>query len=302
MSQPRVSVVIPHLNDHARLPRCLELLQRQSYPSELTEIVVVDNGSSRPIRDIIAAFPGVREAFEAERGCGTARNRGVQLSRGEILAFTDSDCLPDRDWVANGVQRLIAPGAPDILGGDILIFCGDERHPTEVELYEKVFGFQQQLYVRRKHFAAGANIITTRPVFEKVGGFRNGRLPEDLEWGRRATAMGYRVGFAPDAVVKHPARRSWSDLRWKMDRTIFHQRNAMREQDLFLLRWILFGTLYAVPPVDKIWEVVISPHLAGTMQRLAAIRILIRLRYYRVVRMAGCLWDASNLGQERFHV
>lgn len=302
MGMPRVSVIIPHLNDHERLAACLTRLYQQSYPAELTEIIVVDNGSTRPIGEVIARFPRAREAFQAERGCGTARNRGVELCGGDIVAFTDSDCLPDKDWLKHAVRRLMAPGAPDILGGEILIFCADEDHPTDVELYEKVFGFEQERYVRRKRFAAGANIITTKEVFEKVGPFLNGKLPEDLEWGQRASALGFRIGFAGDALVRHPARRTWSDLRWKINRTVFHQRNAFKEKRQFLARWIVLGLLLAVPPVNKVWEVVQSPYLHGVAQRLRAVAMLVRARYYRVGRMAECLFDDSKLGREHFNV
>lgn len=297
---PTVSVIVPHLNDHQRLRLCLERLQRQTYPADLVEIIVVDNGSSRPIGPVVAEWANARAAFEAERGCGTARNRGVALSRGDVLAFTDSDCLPDPDWLRRAVGRLQAADGPDILGGEILIFCADEAHPTDAELYEKVFAFEQSRYIRHKHFAAGANILTTRRVFAQVGPFRNGKLPEDLEWGRRAAAKGFRLDYAPDAVVRHPARRSWEELRWKMDRTVFHQRNAMRERPLFLARWLVLMALLLVPPLNKLWQVARSPHLRPR-QWPGAMRMVVRLRYYRVASMLAIQRDDRRLLREHYN-
>jgi GT2 family glycosyltransferase len=141
--------------------------------------------------------------------------------------------------------------------------------------------------VRRKHVAAGANILVWRHVYERVGPFRNGRLPEDLEWGRRAHGKGYRIVFAADALVRHPARRTWRELRGKADRTVWHSRNYMGEQGSFRLRWLLYTAGLALPPIFKCWQVLTTPMLAGAARRTRAIRMLFRVRYYRVLAMLG---------------
>lgn len=297
---PFVSVIIPHLNDQERLVGCLELLRRQTYPHDRFEVIVVDNGSTRPLDSVLERFPEVIATSETERGCGTARNRGVAISRGDILAFTDADCLPEPTWLANAVRMFRDGAGPEIVGGEIIVFAADESRPTDVELYEKVFGFQQADYVLRKSFAAGANIVTRRAVFDRVGPFRNGKVPEDLEWGRRAGAAGCRLAFGGDAVVRHPARRNWEELRWKMDRTVFHNLNLMKERPLFHLRWLTMVALLSVPPVDKLWEVARSPRLHGFSERVGAARTLFRLRYYRVLRMLRYLFDRETLGREHY--
>lgn len=289
MQLPFVDVIVPHLNDRDRLAICLDHLHRQSYPAECYRITVVDNGSDSPIDDVIAAYPRAACAAEPERGCGSARNRGVALTTGDIIAFTDSDCRPDPDWILNAVRRLTS-GEADLLGGSIKVFAADETRPTDVELYDKVFGFEAERYIRRKNFAAGANIVVWRRVFAAVGPFRNGELPEDLEWGRRAVGMGFRLGFAPDAVIRHPARRTWSEMLRKFDRTTYHASNYMRELGWFHLRWLLYTLGMALPPLYKVWLVLNSGEISGAAQRLRAIRALFRIRYYRVASMAECLF------------
>lgn len=288
METPLVDVVIPHLDDAERLAECLALLGEQSYPAERFRVIVVDNGSQRPLDALIARFPGVVLAEEAEKGCGSARNRGAALSTGDVLAFTDSDCRPDRDWLTNGVRRLTHHQA-DIVGGGIAVFAADEARPTDAELFDKVFGFEQERYVRRKSFAAGANIMVPRSVFAAVGPFRNGQLPEDLEWGRRAAAMGFRIGFAADAVIRHPARRTWSELARKIDRTTWHARNYMAERPWFRLRWAAYTAAMATPPLWKATKILASPALSGWGQRWRTLRTLVRVRTYRVGRMLGYL-------------
>jgi len=294
MQLPFVDVIIPHLDDHERLAICLELLSQQSYPADSYRILVVDNGSRRPVDDVVARFPRASAAFEGERGCGSARNRGACLTHGDILAFTDSDCRPDPDWILNGVRHLAIGSSIDIVGGDIPVFCADAANPTDVELFDKVFGFEQKRYVTQKKFSAGANILVPRKVFEAVGPFRNGTMPEDLEWGRRAVSLGYRIGFACDVVVRHPARRTWSELKSKALRTAWHSRNYMRERRWFHLCWLLYTCGVGLPPLLKCWQLATTRDLESAALRWRAIRVLFRVRYYRAGVMLGYLFGRHS--------
>ncbi len=291
---PFVDVIIPHLNDRDRLMLCLEDLAHQSYPRERYSITVVDNGSDQPIDDLVARFPGVQALYESERGCGSARNRGVQQTSGDILAFTDSDCRPERDWLTNGVRMLSGQAGQrvDIVGGEISLFAVDERNPTDAELFDKVFGFECRRYVERKHFAAGANIMVTRRTFNTIGPFLNGSQPEDLEWGRRATGLGFRIGYAPEVCVRHPARHTMLELRKKAERTSWHARNHMATQSWFRLRWGAYTLAMASPPLLKSMQVLRSPALRMRGQKARALRTLFSVRYFRVGVMVRYLFAA----------
>lgn len=295
MQLPFVDVIIPHLNDRDRLNTCLEHLAQQSYPADCFRVLVVDNGSERPIDDIVGGYPFARCTVETERGCGSARNRGVAETTGDILAFTDSDCRPDPDWLLNAVNRLVPESDADIVAGEIKVFAADESRPTDVELFDKVFGFETKRYAERKHFATGANIVVLRKVFDKIGPFRNGSLPEDLEWGRRAHGMGLRIRHAPDVIIRHPARRTWAELKRKIDRTAWHSRNYMSEQSWFRVRWAIYTLAMASPPAWKVVQTLTSPELETGEQRWRTIRTLVRIRAYRVGVMAGYLFEPAPL-------
>ncbi|MEW5729229.1 MAG: glycosyltransferase [Pseudomonadota bacterium] len=298
MQLPFVDVIIPHLNDRDRLVECLSLLHRQSYPADSYRVTVVDNGSERPIDDLVAGFPLAAVTVETEKGCGSARNKGVASTKGDILAFTDSDCQPDFNWILNAVNRLTHEEV-DVVAGNIKVFYADEQRPTDVELYDRVFGFEPRRYAERKHFATGANIVVPRRVFEKVGPFRDGSLPEDLDWGRRAHALGFRIRFAPDVMIRHPARRTWAELRRKTERTAWHARNYMGERPWFRLRWAAYTAAMASPPLWKAWQILTTPELNGPRQRLRTIRTLLRVRAYRVGVMAGLLIEPRPVRAER---
>src|SRR5690606_10599748 len=113
-----VTVIVPVYNDVARLRTCLTALAAQDYPADLLDVIVADNASSEDVR---VALPADDDRFtivhEARQGSYAARNTGWGHARGEILAFTDSDCLPRADWISRAVAALHAPDAPDAVGG-----------------------------------------------------------------------------------------------------------------------------------------------------------------------------------------
>src|SRR5262249_52917854 len=103
MSLPMVSVIIPVYNDAERLPKCLAALEAQTSPSGRSEGVVIDNGSGRPAAPLLAGYTHVRASYEGRPSQYAARNRGLSLAQGEVLAFTDADCVPAPGWIERGV-------------------------------------------------------------------------------------------------------------------------------------------------------------------------------------------------------
>ena len=211
---PRVSIVIPVFNQATDLARCLAALERQTYPADRFEVIVVDNGSDEPIGPVAERFSCVRAISEPAPGSYAARNRGIEASRAEILAFTDADCVPADDWVERGaraVQRLSGAG---MVAGKIELTFPDPDKRTAVELFETVLGLPQELFLTWG-FGATANLFTTKATIDRVGPF-DARLMSggDMEWGQRVRALGLAQQYGPDVRVFHPARRTLHQL-WK---------------------------------------------------------------------------------------
>lgn len=204
-----MSVIVPVYRHRERLISCLEALARQTYPKTLVQIVIVDNDPASPLDEM----PGVRLVREPRAGSYRARNTGVRASTGEVLAFTDADCVPDPDWLAKGVAHLTHTPECGLVGGKIDIAFLDPSRPTAAELYEKYTALRQADYLRTERFAATANLFTFRAVFDAVGPFpAQLRSGGDVEWGRRVFTAGYRQVFAASAVVRHPARQTLGEL------------------------------------------------------------------------------------------
>ena len=284
-ARPFVSIVIPHYNDLRGLAACIAGLKRQTWPLARMEIIVADNNSVCGLDAVICAASGCRVISVAEQGAGPARNAGAAVARGEILGFIDSDCDPRTDWVEHGVRELTAY---DFVGGEVEIVPRDPARPTPVEAWEMVFGFNFEHYILVQGYTGSGNMWVWRSVFEAVGGFRNG-VAEDMEWSFRARSAGFRLGYARDAVVGHPARAAWSELvaRW---RRVLREHFALACQGRFgRLRWTAKTAAMPISIGPHLLKVLRSRRLRSTRSKLAAGIVLIAHRLWRTVYMAQLL-------------
>jgi glycosyltransferase involved in cell wall biosynthesis len=276
-----VSVIIPHLDDSENLDRCLTLLGRQSFPAQSIEVIVVDNGSKVGF-DSICALVGTRATAvrASHRGAGLARNAGVAVSRGKVLAFLDSDCRPDPGWIEAGVDSL---DEYDIAGGAVRVDVADPGNMSPTEAFEVVFAFRNAMYIRSKGFTVTASMFVRREVFDAVGPFRAG-VSEDVDWCHRARGMGYRLGYAPQAMVGHPARRTWAELKRKSERLVAESYALYREAPYGRVQWFAWAWLGPVSILPHLVYVFATGKLARFQDRLNAAGILCRFRLARFLQ------------------
>ena len=114
-----VSVIIPVYNDSKRLKICLAALENQTFPQKQYEVIVIDNGSQEDIRSVTNQYKQAVIYTEFQTGSYAARNKGISVSKGDILAFTDSDCIPASDWIENGVARLQTDSKCGLIAGKV---------------------------------------------------------------------------------------------------------------------------------------------------------------------------------------
>ncbi|MEI6331181.1 MAG: glycosyltransferase family A protein [Pseudanabaena sp. ELA645] len=168
-----VSVIIPVYNDSEPLKICLEALENQTYPKDLYEVIVVDNGSdaTQDIKRLVSHFDQAETFYESFPSSYAARNKGLQKAKGQIIAFTDADCIPDPNWIQNGVRNLLQVPNCGLVAGKIDIFFRDSHRPTAIELYESIIDFDQEYFLKNSCFGMTANIFTFKEVIENVGDF-----------------------------------------------------------------------------------------------------------------------------------
>jgi glycosyltransferase involved in cell wall biosynthesis len=228
-----VSVIIPVLNDAPRLSACLAALENQGFELPF-EILVVDNGSSDDPASVLQRFPAARLLREQQRSSYAARNTGVRHARGEVFAFTDSDCIPAEHWLERGYESVRGLDQPAFVAGRIDVFPKDLSAPTLAERYDRLHGFPQLQFTQEFHFGATANLFVHRDVFDKVGDFADDLISSgDREWGQRAGARGVDAIYADRVTIRHPAR-SFDELLGKAKRLQlgFSQLRRMRGESL----------------------------------------------------------------------
>ncbi|MEM6812608.1 MAG: glycosyltransferase, partial [Pseudomonadota bacterium] len=228
--QPFVSVIIPVFNDSKRLVTCLTALSNQSYGQENYEVIVADNGSTDDISSAAKEF-SVTLVSEKKPGSYAARNKGLSVAKGEILAFTDADCIPREDWVETGVKKVLESQNCGLIAGRIDVILKDPENPSIIEFFDSATAFPQKHFIEADKFGATANIFTTKKVIKNVGGF-NSELKSngDREWGNRVHKAGYALIYDHSLCVRHPARHKFSQIRKKYARLIGGQHDLNTKQ------------------------------------------------------------------------
>jgi glycosyltransferase involved in cell wall biosynthesis len=280
-SRPFVSVVIPHFNDLDRLGVCYARLLGQTWPGENFEIVVADNNSTCGLQAVREAVPCASVVPAPIQGAGPARNAGVAASRGDVIAFIDSDCVPEPNWIAEGVAAL---SHFDFVGGRVVTFAHCPERPNPVEAFEKVFNFNFRRYIETVGFTGTGNMFVPRQVFDRVGGFR-AVVAEDMEWSFRARALGCRLGYAQFAVVGHPARRSWAELEQRWARMLQEDYALIQEQKYGRARFVIKALAMPASVLPHVVKVLLSRQLPNGWSKFGAIAVLTRLRLWRASRM-----------------
>jgi glycosyltransferase involved in cell wall biosynthesis len=206
-----VSVIIPVFRGMETLGACLHALDAQSYPSY--EVIVVDNGGNPGIAELCQTHPKVRLCHHRTPGSYSARNAGIAVAQGQIIALTDADCVPDRDWVRNGAEGL-ARNACRMAGGRIEPSFARAGAPSAIELCDVILHtMNQEQTLRECTSVAGANMWLHRSLFDRLGGFNEALYSAgDCELTQRARQHHEKIVYLADAVVHHRARRSLEEL------------------------------------------------------------------------------------------
>ncbi len=206
---PNVSVVVCVYNGERTIDSCLASLEKLNYPNY--EVIVVNDGSTDETRQIAESYDTIRLINQENQGLSGARNVGIQAATGEIIAFTDADCMADPDWLTYLVARFQssefgAVGGPNFSPPDDSFVAScvavSPGAPTHVLLDDEA----------AEHIP-GCNMAFRREALEAIKGFdpifRAAGDDVDLCW--RLQNKGYKIGFSPAAVVWHFRRNTVRD-------------------------------------------------------------------------------------------
>lgn len=214
----KISVIIPTFKEWDVLSKCLRALECQSFPQESFEILIVNNCPDEKVPEEYELPQNARVILQPIKGSYAARNMGVNSSSGKFIAFTDSDCIPENNWLEEG-YKLLETGA-DLVGGKVELF--KPQFGTEIAfIYERIFSFNQKRNVLEKGQSVTANLFAKRQVFEQIGYFKEDLLSGgDFDLTKRATKAGFKMEYGEGVVVLHPSRKTIKQLVKKRKRTM----------------------------------------------------------------------------------
>ena len=201
---PLVTAVVPAYNAEKHIRQCLDALTRQDYPANRYRIIVVNDGSLDATATIVEnEYPSVSLLSQENAGPASARNTGAVSTKSDLLLFTDSDCVPRRDWVSRMVSSFTDLSVMAVKGAYrtnqrklVARFCQVEFE-ERYEMLKRVDSIDMV-----DTYSAGYR----RALFQELGGFDT-RFPtadsEDTELSYRLSEMGHRMVFNPCAIVTH---------------------------------------------------------------------------------------------------
>lgn len=206
---PRVSVVVCAYNAERTMDACLTSLAKLRYPDY--EVIIVNDGSKDGTREISERYPDFTLINQPNRGLSVARNVGMQAATGEIIAYTDSDCVVDPDWLTYLAYKFVHGGFVAVGGPNFpppeesavaAYVAASPGGPTHVLLNDEV----------AEHIP-GCNMAFTKQALLEVGGFEAifAAAGDDVDLCWRLQNKGYAIGFSPAAMVWHFRRNTVRD-------------------------------------------------------------------------------------------
>lgn len=207
----KVSIVIPTFNAEKTIGKTLEACLNQDFGGPL-EVIAVDDGSNDCTAEQIKRYP-VKYIYQENAGPASARNRGWKEAKGAIISFTDSDCIPHKDWLSKLLRNYVdekvgaVGGSYSVANPENLLAC----------CIQQEISIRHSAMPREVRFLGSYNLSVKRSILEEIGGFQEGyknASGEDNDLSYRILKHGYKILFDREARVAHYHRESlWKYLK-----------------------------------------------------------------------------------------
>ncbi len=290
---PLISVIIPNYNGEKTLDLCLTAAT--STKDEAVEIIVVDDCSEDRSRDIIRRFPCTLIESSPHAGASRVRNLGAQQARGDILFFTDADCLLQENTLSQLRIMLSSTDSHTIIGGT---YTPQPYDPGFFGRFQSVFinYFETRNPLQADYIATHAMAINT-DLFHSSGGFAEDQWPilEDVEFSHRLRRAGVKLVMQPAIRVQHIFNFSLLDsCRNAVRKTRYWIQYSLRNQDLFVDSGTASIELKFNVCVFFISLLLLFSHAPGNTTALAAVIFLCIINVFINRNLFKAFYDANG--------
>ena len=203
---PDVSIIIPFRDNFEDVIQIKKELDKQTYPKEKVEVFLIDNGSEKEYQFSDTFLVEVTLLYESDQKNSpySARNRGLEASNGEVIAFIDANSQPDTNWLFEGIRCLLNSGG-DMAGGNVKFDFGGK--PDASKRVDALTSINNKKSIEERGAAYTANLFVNKNVFDETGLFEEGvRSGGDVRFTLRAKEAGFSITYCPNAVVWKKAR------------------------------------------------------------------------------------------------
>lgn len=200
----RASVIVPAYNAEKTIGQCLDVLASQTISRSEYEIIVVDDGSTDTTAEVVARYEGIKLIKQGNAGPAAARNNGAKLAQSPIIVFTDSDCIPQPDWLEKMIGPLEADPQISAVKGAYLT----RQKQIAARFVQMEYEDKYDLLKKRQNidFIDTYSAAFRREVFLQFNGYDTSfrvACAEDVELSYRMHNAGHKMIFAPQALVYH---------------------------------------------------------------------------------------------------
>ncbi len=204
----RISLVIPAYNGASTLSALLDSVEAQDLPADQFEVILVDDGSTDRSADVARRYPRLQLMTQENRGPGAARNCGTRAAEGDIIAYTDADCILPPDWLEKHVRlHEQYPELDGLCGGVGPARCLPYGSSVLADHLCSWFNAHNHLSERTPEYLWSANMSIKRRVVESGIGWSERRVTgEDVDFSKKMAARGMKLRFFPMHGLTHVDR------------------------------------------------------------------------------------------------
>lgn len=203
-----ITVVVPAYNEEKNIANCLKALENQTIPRDQYEIIVVDGASEDRTVDIASQYAD-KVIQQVSEGVGGARNDGVKIAKYDIIATTDADCEPMKDWLES-IYIQFRENDIVAISGSLEPFDFSNMRKVEQYVYKGLFEASNWILVVASVFGyfhlCGANSAFDRNIFMEIGGYMPLAYADDIELFTRINKKG-QVQFDKNMQILYSVRR-----------------------------------------------------------------------------------------------